>query len=118
VIVSLADRPVRSPQELTQLVAAGPTNRPLPLHYVLPGGAEKRADVVLQSLELPLEQALVGEPSLQPSAAPVLEQNPEVRTSRRPESGSDGEAGELRREVGRLRMLLEAVEQRLDRIAR
>ena len=118
VIVSLADRPVRSPQELTQLVAAGPTNRPLPLHYVLPGGAEKRADVILQSLELPLEQALVGEPSLQPSAAPVLEQNPEVRTSRRPESGGDGEAGELRREVGRLRMLLEAVEQRLDRIAR
>ena len=118
VIVSLADRPVRSPQELTQLVAAGPINRPLPLHYVLPGGAEKRADVVLQSLELPLEQALVGEPSLQPSATPVLERNPEVRTSRRPESGGDGEAGELRREVGRLRMLLEAVEQRLDRIAR
>jgi hypothetical protein len=118
VIVSLADRPVRSPQELTQLVAAGPTNRPLPLHYVLPGGTEKRADVVLQSLELPLEQALVGEPSLQPSAAPVLEQSPEVRTSRRPESGGDGEAGELRREVGRLRMLLEAVEQRLERIAR
>ena len=118
VIVSLADRPVRSPQELTQLVAAGPINRPLPLHYVLPGGAEKRADVVLQSLELPLEQALVGEPSLQPSVTPVLEQNPEVRTSRRPESGGDGEAGELRREVGRLRMLLEAVEQRLDRIAR
>jgi len=118
VIVSLADRPVRSPQELTQLVAAGPTNRPLPLHYVLPGGAEKRADVVLQSLELPLEQALVGEPSLQPSAAPVLEPSPEVRTSRRPESGGGGDAGELRREVGRLRMLLEAVEQRLDRIGR
>jgi hypothetical protein len=118
VIVSLADRPVRSPQELTQLVAAGPTNRPLPLHYVLPGGMEKRADVVLQSLELPLEQALVGEPSLQPSAAPVLEQSPEVRTSRRPESGGGGDAGELRREVGRLRMLLEAVEQRLDRIGR
>jgi hypothetical protein len=118
VIVSLADRPVRSPQELTQLVAAGPTNRPLPLHYVLPGGAEKRADVVLQSLELPLEQALVGEPSLQPSAAPVLEQSPGVRTSRRPESGGSGEAGELRREVGRLRMLLEAVEKRLERIGR
>jgi hypothetical protein len=119
VIVSLADRPVRSPQELTQLVAAGPTNRPLPLHYVLPGGTEKRADVVLQSLELPLEQALVSEPSLQPSAAPALEQSPpEFRTSRRPESGGSGEAGELRREVGRLRTLLEAVEQRLERIGR
>jgi hypothetical protein len=118
VIVSLADRPVRSPQELTQLVAAGPTNRPLPLHYVLPGGTEKRADVVLQSLEQPLEQALIGEPTLQPSAAPVLEQNPEFRTSRRPESQVGGEAGELRREVSRLRMLLEGVEQRLERIGR
>ena len=118
VIVSLADRPVRSPQELTQLVAAGPTNRPLPLHYVLPGGTEKRADVVLQSLEQPLEHALIGEPTLQPSAAPVLEQNPEFRTSRRPESQVGGEAGELRREVSRLRMLLEGVEQRLERIGR
>jgi membrane-associated protease RseP (regulator of RpoE activity) len=118
VIVSLADRPVRSPQELTQLVAAGPTNRPLPLHYVLPGGTEKRADVVLQSLEQPLEHALIGEPTLQPSAAPVLEQNPEFRTSRRPESQGGGEAGELRREVSRLRMLLEGVEQRLERIGR
>ena len=118
VIVSLADRPVRSPQELTQLVAAGPTNRPLPLHYVLPGGTEKRADVVLQSLEQPLEHALIGEPTLQPSAAPVLEQNPEFRTSRRPESQVGSEAGELRREVSRLRMLLEGVEQRLERIGR
>ena len=118
VIVSLADRPVRSPQELTQLVAAGPTNRPLPLLYVLPGGTEKRADVVLQSLEQPLEHALIGEPPLQPSAAPVLEQNPEFRTSRRPESQVGGEAGELRREVSRLRILLEGVEQRLERIGR
>ena len=118
VIVSLADRPVRSPQELTQLVAAGPTNRPLPLHYVLPGGTEKRADVVLLSLEQPLEHALIGEPTLQPSAAPVLEQNPEFRTSRRPESQVGSEAGELRREVSRLRMLLEGVEQRLERIGR
>lgn len=116
VIVSLADRPVRSPQELTQLVAAGPTDRPLPLRYVLPGGAEKRADVVLQSLELPLEQALVGPPVPQPSAAPQLEPSPTVRTSRRVEPASDTETGELRREVGRLRALLEAVERRLERL--
>ena len=83
---------------------------------MLPGGAEKRADVVLQSLELPLEQALVGPPVPQPSAAPQLEPSPTVRTSRRVEPASDTETGELRREVGRLRALLEAVERRLERL--
>jgi hypothetical protein len=118
VIVALADRPVRSPQELTQLVAAGPTDRPVPLHYVLPGGAEKRADVVLQSLERPLEQALVGETSLQPSSAPVLQQSPEAHTGRRPESPGEGEANDIRREVVRARTLLESLERRLERIGR
>ena len=119
VIVSLADRPVRSPQDLTQLVASGPTDRPLPLHYVLPGGAEKKAEVVLQALERPLEQALVGESELQPvSSAPTLQPSPAARTSRRPESPAEADATELRREVGRLRALLEAVERRLERLGR
>jgi membrane-associated protease RseP (regulator of RpoE activity) len=119
VIVSLADHPVRSPQDLTQLVASGPTDRPLPIHYVLPGGAEKKAEVVLQSLERPLEQALVGEPALQPAAAaPALEPSPAARTSRRPESPADADATELRREVGRLRTLLEGLERRLERLGR
>ena len=119
VIVSLADRPVRSPQDLTQLVASGPTDRPLPLHYVLPGGAEKKAEVVLQALERPLEQALVGEPELQSvSSAPTLQPSPAAHTSRRPEFPADAEATELRREVGRLRTLLEAVERRLERLGR
>lgn len=119
VIVSLADRPVRSPQDLTQLVASGPTDRPLPIHYVLPGGAEKKAEVVLQSLERPLEQALVDEPALQSAAsAPALQPSPAARTSRRPESPRDADATELRREVGRLRAMLEAVERRLERIGR
>jgi hypothetical protein len=110
---------VRSPQDLTQLVASGPTDRPLPLHYVLPGGAEKKAEVVLQALERPLEQALVGEPALQSaSSAPTLQPSPAARTSRRPESPAEADATELRREVGRLRALLEAVERRLERLGR
>jgi len=119
VIVSLADRPVRSPQELTQLVATGPTNRPVPVQYVLPGGTARRAEVVLQSLELPLEQALVGEPPLQPAVAPpTLEPGPASRTARRPPPPDASEAGEIRREMGRLRSLLDALERRLDRIGR
>ncbi|MFM7206415.1 MAG: PDZ domain-containing protein [Planctomycetaceae bacterium] len=120
VIVELGDRPVRSPQELTQLVAAGPTDRPVPLRYVLPGGTERRADVVLQSLEQPLERALVEETPLQPAAPPALQPGPSVRTARRPDSDvssgfSAAEAGEVRREVRRLRAMLEALEKRLDR---
>jgi hypothetical protein len=32
------------------------------LQYILPGGEKRRAEVSLQSLEVPLEQALVGPP--------------------------------------------------------
>lgn len=60
VIVSLDDRPVRSPGELTRLVTGGPVGRPVTLHYILPGGEQRRAEVSLQSLEVPLERALVG----------------------------------------------------------
>lgn len=115
VIVRLNEQPVRSPEDLTRLVTAGPLDRPVPVEFVLPGGAGRRADVVLQSLEEPLERALVGDPVLQPTAVPALESGPTPRTSRMPVAT---EVGELRREVGRLRGLLEAVERRLERLAR
>ncbi|MGI9178250.1 MAG: PDZ domain-containing protein [Pirellulales bacterium] len=131
VIVSLGDRPVRSPQELTQLVSTGPIDRPVSLLYVLPGGAEKRADVVLQSLELPLEQALVGDDALQSVAAPTFEAGPAGmpgsggppgstatgRLAQRPVPADDTEVRELRRETLRLRSLLDVLERRLDRLS-
>jgi membrane-associated protease RseP (regulator of RpoE activity) len=61
VIVALDNQPVRSPNELTQLVTHGPIGRPVTLQYILPGGEQRRAEVSLQSLEVPLERALVGE---------------------------------------------------------
>ncbi len=60
VIVALDDKPVRSPNELTQVVTSSPADRPMTLQYILPGGEKRRAEVSLQSLEVPLEQALVG----------------------------------------------------------
>ena len=60
VIVAFDDRPVRSPTELTEIVTRGPVGRPVTLRYVLPGGEARRAEVSLQSLEVPLERALVG----------------------------------------------------------
>lgn len=116
VIVRLNGQPVRSPDELTTIVTSGPVDRPIPVDFVLPGGAERRADVVLQPLEAPLERALVGEAAPQPTAVPVL-QDGGPQTARRPLAPAD-EAGELRREVGRLRGLLEALERRLERLTR
>lgn len=115
VIVKMNDQPVRSPEELTRLVTTGPLDRPVPIEFVLPGGAGRRADVVLQSLEEPLERALVGDTGLQPTAVPALESGPTPRTSRMPVAP---EVDELRREVGRLRGLLEAVERRLEGLSR
>ena len=60
VIVALDNQPVRSPNELTQIVTRGPIGRPVTLQYILPGGEQRRAEVSLQSLEVPLERALVG----------------------------------------------------------
>jgi len=60
VIVALDNKPVRSPNELTQVVTSSPADRPMTLQYILPGGEKRRAEVSLQSLEVPLEQALVG----------------------------------------------------------
>jgi membrane-associated protease RseP (regulator of RpoE activity) len=104
VIVRLNGQPVRSPDELTTIVTSGPVDRPIPV------------DFVLQPLEAPLERALLGDAAPQPTAVPVL-QDGGPRTSRRPVAPVD-EAGDLRREVGRLRGLLEALERRLERLAR
>lgn len=60
VIVALDNQPVRSPSELTRIVTGGPVGRPVTLQYILPGGEQRRAEVSLQSLEVPLERALVG----------------------------------------------------------
>jgi S1-C subfamily serine protease len=60
VIVALDNQPVRSPTELTRLVTGGPVGKPVTLQYILPGGEQRKAEVSLQSLEVPLERALVG----------------------------------------------------------
>ncbi|MFM7244077.1 MAG: PDZ domain-containing protein, partial [Planctomycetaceae bacterium] len=117
VIVRLNGQPVRSPDDLTKIVTSGPVDRPIPVDFVLPGGTERRADVVLQPLEAPLERALVGDVTPQPTAVPVLQDGSATRTSRRPIATAD-EAADMRREVGRLRGLLDALERRLERVGR
>jgi membrane-associated protease RseP (regulator of RpoE activity) len=126
VIVAINHQPVRSPQDLTHLVARGPVGTPVPLQYVLPGGESKQADVVLQSLEQPLERALIGSgetgqtaepPSLQP--APL---QPAPLTTRRvqPTAGYQSEEpaslGRLEELLRRMNNRLEQIERRLERI--
>ncbi len=121
VIVAINHQPVRSPQELTDLVASGPVGRPVPIHYVLPGGQSKQADVVLQSLEQPLERALIGGGDNGPTVEPPVLQ-PAAQTTRRvqPTAGlQPGEPDALERLEALLRRMnsrLEQMERRLERI--
>ena len=122
VIVALDARPVSSPDDLTRMVTSGPVGRPVSLEYVLPGGEAKRAEVVLQPLELPLERALIGPapaaatgvPTLLPSPAPGST-NPAAEASpyraKRPADAVTLEA--TREELRRLRARLDALEREL-----
>lgn len=119
VIVALDNRPVRSPAELTQLVTNGPVGRPVSLEYVLPGGTARRAEVVLQTLERPLEEALVGgvEPAV--TDVPTLQPQPAATTARRPLIPLDGPtAAVVRDEIRQLRLRLESLERRLESAGR
>jgi membrane-associated protease RseP (regulator of RpoE activity) len=109
VIVALDERPVRSPDELTRLVTSGPVGTPVPLEYVLPGGTARRAEVVLQTLEQPLEEALVGSPT--PAGVPTLQPQPEPTVARR--AATSDEAAALRDEIRRLEARLQTIERRL-----
>jgi membrane-associated protease RseP (regulator of RpoE activity) len=117
VIVALDERPVGSPDELTRLVTSGPVGRPVSLEYVLPGGEAKKADVVLQPLERPLEQVLVGPepvpatPTLlpSPSAPPSAPAEAFPYRSNRPVDAATLEA--TRAEIRRLRARLDELDR-------
>jgi membrane-associated protease RseP (regulator of RpoE activity) len=117
VIVSLDDSPVGSPAELTQLVTAGPLGRPVTLEYVLPGGSSQRAEVILQTLEQPLEAALLGPAAATPTPVPQLQQQPQpaASTTRRPVTSFDaGAVSAMQDEIRWLRSRLDALERRLE----
>lgn len=123
VIVALGNQTVSDPGDLTRLVTGGPVGAPVSLEYVLPGGEARRADVVLQSLELPLEKALTGDgPTVggEPSPLP-LEARRLVAPQRRDSSGQavtglerSSPQESLEQEVILLRLRIEALERRLD----
>jgi len=122
VIVALDARPVDSPDDLTRMVTGGPVGRPVSLEYVLPGGAAKKADVVLQPLEVPLERALIGTepaaapgvPTLLPSPAPGSASPATEAFPYRADRPADAAALEAARaELRRLRARLDALEREL-----
>ena len=121
VIVAINHQPVRSPQDLTLLVARGPVGTPVPIQFVLPGGQSKQADVVLQSLEQPLERALVGDGDAgRTTEAPSLQ--PAPLTTRRVQPTAGSQAAEpvslvrIEELLRRMNTRLEQMERRLERI--
>jgi len=122
VIVALDNRPVRDPGELSRLVSQGPVGAPVPIQYVLPGGEARRAEVTLQSLEIPLERALTGDerPLGQVpagAAAPALSA-PERRNRVVVQSGAlrPTDHAALEDEVRRLRDRVESLERAIEQL--
>ena len=118
VIVAINNQPVRSPSELTQLVASGPLGTPVSLEYVMPGGEARRADVQLQSLEVSLEQSFVPEakPAVIPVAPRRIAQKQAVLPAGVEEISTPRPGLYLAEEVRRLRARLELLERKLERI--
>lgn len=108
VIVAFDERPVRSPEELTEIVASGPLDKPVTVQYVLPGGEAKRAAVTLQALDPPLVRALGGSPTT--AAPPTLRPAPLPRRTER----LAADDGDIRAEILTLRGRLERLERLLD----
>jgi membrane-associated protease RseP (regulator of RpoE activity) len=116
VIVAINHQPVRSPQDLTHLVARGPVGTPVPLQYVLPGGESKQAEVVLQSLEQPLERALIGSGEAgQTAEPPSLE--PAPLTTRRVQPATAYRVTETE-PLARMEDLLRRMSNRLEQMER
>jgi membrane-associated protease RseP (regulator of RpoE activity) len=116
VIVAINHQPVRSPQDLTQLVTRGPVGTPVPIQYVLPGGQARQAEVVLQSLEQPLERALVGDSDAdRTTQPPALQPTPQTARRVQPTAVHQSAGSEP---LVRLEELLRRVNDRLDHIDR
>jgi hypothetical protein len=93
----------------------------VPIQFVLPGGQSKQADVVLQSLEQPLERALVGDGDAgRTTEAPSLQ--PAPLTTRRVQPTAGSQAAEpvslvrIEELLRRMSTRLEQMERRLERI--
>lgn len=117
VIVAINHQPVRSPSDLTQLVASGPVGTPVPLQYILPGGQSKQAEVVLQSLEQPLARALVGDGDAAPMPEPpALQPAPQLLRRVEPASGAEPAGPVLEDLLRRINNRLQQIERRLERL--
>ncbi len=118
VIVAFDERPVRSPQELTELVTHSRPGTAVTLQYVLPGGDSRETSLELQSLSPPLERALVG-PAV--DAIPEPEPTQTKRVARRPtipgtvpSFDTTETAHRMAREIAALREAVQQLETKIE----
>jgi len=122
VIVAFDNRPVRSPEDLTDLVTASRPGRQVSLEFVLPGGEARRADIELQALEPALERALIGVPAggtipaAETARRPLSPAVPRLPASSSPSAAPGAELSLLQQELQLLREELLRVRNRLDRL--
>lgn len=110
VIVAFDRQPVRSPTDLTKLVSEGPTDRPVKLEYILPGGEPRAADVSLVSVTAETAAVTMNSSTLSPTpvnrgaAAPAIQ----------PGSAADSDREALRLEILQIRKAIDSLVRRLD----
>lgn len=119
VIVAFDRQPVRSPTELTKLVSEGPTDRPVKLEYILPGGESRAADVSLVNVTAQTAAAMTDAEMRNSATVSPTPVNPGATAPADRfggAAGSDREA--LRLEILQMRKAIDSLVRRLEDLER
>lgn len=120
VIVALDRQPVRSPTELTKLVGEGPTDRPVKLEYILPGGESRAAEVSLVSVTAQTAAAMTNAAMVSPTpvnpgaTAPADRFNAAAEPDRVDPDRVDPDGDALRLEILQIRKAIDSLVRRLE----
>ncbi len=120
VIVALDRQPVRSPTELTKLVGEGPTDRPVKLEYILPGGETRAAEVSLVSVTAQTAAAMTNAAMVSPTpvnpgaTAPADRFNAAAEPDRVDPDRVDPDGDALRLEILQIRKAIDSLVRRLE----
>lgn len=110
VIVAFDRQPVRSPMDLTKLVSNGPTDRPVKLEYILPGGESRAADVSLVSVNAETAAAMTNPLTVHPTPVTPEAAAPAIK----PGSAADADREALRLEILQIRKAVDSLLRRLE----
>lgn len=119
VIVAFDRQPVRSPAELTKLVSEGPTDRPVKLEYIMPGGESRAADVSLVNVTAQTAIAMTDAETRNPATVSPTPVNPgPTAPADRFGGAADSDREALRLEILQMRKAIDSLVRRLEDLER